>query len=73
MCVLYAHDIINSMCYDYAISRGGIQLTNYSTTIALKSLGVTINFIDTWLKKLDKEYVWHFQAYNNIFRVSHRY
>ena len=57
MCVLGKHDKEHYMCSGLVNSLVGITLTNYYTPKALKLLGITINFVESWLKTLEKLYL----------------
>ena len=63
ICDFNLHDTINNKSSDYVSSGGGKQVCTYSTIDAPKSLCDGFNFIDTWLKKLETNYVRHVQAY----------
>ena len=49
MCSLVAHDRLKENKTDYQSSIGDREIINDATVKALKSLGATFNFIDTWL------------------------
>ena len=56
MCYIEAFDILHPACnYNSSIS-GGIPLTDGSTTDVLKSLGHTLNFIQSWIQSFEANY-----------------
>ena len=56
MCSLVAHDRLQENKPDYEISIGDRVIPNDATVKALKSLGTTFNFIDTWLHNFCEKY-----------------
>ena len=46
-----------SSSFDDVSSGGGCPLTKHSTTEALESLGITIDFIGCWLKSLEYNFL----------------
>ena len=50
ICSIEAHDRDNPTVNDDSSSGGGIPLTPNLTKSALVSLGITLNFIENWLK-----------------------
>ena len=49
---------------DNESSIGDIEITNDATVKALKSLGATFNFIDTWLHNFREEYFARSESYS---------
>ena len=57
MCPIEAHDREHpTINYDTS-SGGGIPLTSNSTKDVLVSFGLTLNFIDSWLKSPKEKYL----------------
>ena len=56
MCSLVAHDRLQENKTDDEISIGDILIPIDATVKALKSLGATFNFIDTWLHNFCDNY-----------------
>ena len=56
MCSVTAHDSQQPTYVDDASISGGRSMHNNETTKALKSLGVTLNFIDCWFKHFQHNY-----------------
>ena len=54
MCSVEAYDIMHSTWNYGASSGGGRPLPDESTTDVLVSLGITLNFIDSWLQLINK-------------------
>ena len=50
MCSIEDHEIYHRYINDEASSGGGIPLTFNSTIYYLISFGITLNFIDGWIK-----------------------
>ena len=49
-----AYDIMHPPVNEYASNGGGRPLTDGSTIDALVSLGITLNFINSWLQSFKK-------------------
>ena len=56
MCSINEHDRQQPTYFYDAITAGGREITKNTTTAALKSLGATFNFIDSWLKHYQHNY-----------------
>ena len=56
MCSITANDKLKPMYVDDSSSVGSREITKNATTAELESLGVTLNFIDFWLKLFHKNY-----------------
>ena len=56
MCSLVAHDRLQTDYKDNESSIGDREIPNDATVKALKSLGATFNFIDTWLHNFRVKY-----------------
>ena len=56
LCSLVAHDKKQPACEDEESSIGDRLIPKHVTTEALESLGATLNFIEIWIKLLDKNY-----------------
>ena len=73
MCSLVAHDRLQeNKTYDGS-SIGDRVIPNYATVKALKSLGATFNFIDTWLHNFRENYSSQSESYrldmNDMFKT----
>ena len=64
MCSLVAHDRLQENKTDDEISIGDRVIPNYATVKALKSLGATFNFIDTWLHNFCDNYFSRSESYS---------
>ena len=75
MCSIDSYESENQsyICYDGS-SGGGCPLQTNSTIEALDSLGVTIDFIDCWLKALENIFIERCNFYSHnmdlLFRKS---
>ena len=56
MCSITAYDRQQPTYVDDARSAGGIAIPKNETTVALKSLGATLNVIDFWIKHFKQNY-----------------
>ena len=56
MCSITAHDKLQPIYVDDASSVGSRGIPNNATTVALESLGATLNFIRCWLKLFHNNY-----------------
>ena len=56
LCSIVAHGEKKPAYEDYENIIGDRLIPNHVKTEALESLGATLNFIDIWLKLLDKNY-----------------
>ena len=56
MCFLVTHDKKLPVYEDNEISIGDRLITKYATAEALEALDDTLNFINIWLKLLEKNY-----------------
>ena len=63
MCSLNSYEKLHENFSDKVITWGGKTLTEDSTTYFLKSLSVSINFVDTWLKALAYKFAWRCRTY----------
>ena len=68
MCYLVAHDKIQPAYEDDERSIVNRSVTKDATTIALKALDASINFIDIWLKLFLDNYDSRFLAYINAMK-----
>ena len=68
MCSLVAHDKLQIDYKDDEISIWDRSIHDNSTTKALEALGVTINFIDIWLKLFLENYNARCDAYINAMK-----
>ena len=73
MCSLVAHDRLQENKPDDESSIGDIVIPNDATVKALKSLGATFNFIDTWLHDFCEKYFARSESYrlamNEMFKT----
>ena len=63
ICAPNDYETANKTGYDSVKSGVGRPIPKGSTTDALKSLCVGLNFMFTWFKYLEDNYVWHFRSY----------
>ena len=56
MCYITAHDRQQPIYVDDISSAGGKTIPKNATTVAIKSLGATLNFIDCWLRHFQHNY-----------------
>ena len=63
MCSIDAHDRYHPTINDDASSGGGITLPYNSTKYVSVSFGLTLNFIDIWLKLLKTNYLHQTRMY----------
>ena len=63
MCSLVAHDRLKENKTDDESSIGDREIPNDATVKALKSLGATFNFIDTWLHNFCVKYFSRSESY----------
>ena len=75
MCSLVAHDRLQENKPDDESSIGDRVIPNAATVKALKSLGATFNFIDTWLQTFYENYFARSDSYrlamNKMFKMIH--
>ena len=64
MCYLVAHDRLQENKTEDEISIGDREIPNDATVKALKSLGATFNFIDTWLHNFCVKYFARSESYS---------
>ena len=64
MCYLVAHERWKENKTDYESSIGDREIPNDATVKALKSLGATFNFIDTWLHNFCDKYFARSESYS---------
>ena len=57
MCTMRAYETEKITSSYYMMSRGGRHIPVTSTTDSLKYLFITINFLDSWLKPLEDNFV----------------
>ena len=63
MCGFKAYYKVHEILSDSVSSGSGRLLPEGSTTYFIKSLGVSLKFIDTYLKLLESNYAWCCVAY----------
>ena len=66
MCSITTHDKQQPAYADYERSGSVIEIPKNETTEALQSLGVTLNFIDFWLKIFHHNYQVLLILYNEV-------
>ena len=64
MCSLVAHDRLQENKTDAESSISDIEIPNDATVKALKSLGATFNFIDTWIHNFRDNYFARSESYS---------
>ena len=64
MCSLVAHDRLKEKKKDDESSIGDREIPNDATVKALKSLGATFNFIETWLLNFHDKYFARSESYS---------
>ena len=64
ICALDSHGKQQDKCYGLINSLGGISFPNTFSKMAPKLLGDKINFIESWLKMLEK-YIWCCNTYES--------
>ena len=73
MCYLVAHDRLQRNKTNYESSIGDREIPNDATVKALKSLGATFNFIDTWIHNFHDNYFAQIESYtlamNDMFKT----
>ena len=68
MCSLTEQDKLQHIYVDDASSVGGRAMHKNATTSGLKSLGVTLNFIDFWLKLFHNNYEVRSKIYHEFMK-----
>ena len=73
MCSLVAHDRLQENKPDDESSISDIVIQNDATVKALKPLGATFNFIDTWIHNFHEKYFARSESYrlamNEMFKM----
>ena len=66
ICVVSTYETAHRTNSYYVISGGGRLIADTWNTYKLKYLYISINFPDSWFKKLQANCVWRFQAYTDM-------